>query len=71
LTAILVVAFALVAVLCVLIVRINVGEHYAPQAYYRRKQGGAPLAGGFESLGPRPRKRAPSEPGADAADAKR
>jgi hypothetical protein len=44
-----------------LIVSINHGEHYAPQAYYRRKRGGAPVAYGFESLGPRPRRLLPIE----------
>ncbi len=48
-----------VVVLCILIALINNGAHYAPQAYYRRKRGGAPLAYGFESLGPRPRRSAP------------
>jgi hypothetical protein len=54
----LLIVLPLVVVLYVLILKINRGEHYAPQAYYRRKAGGAPVAGGFESLGPRRRKRA-------------
>ena len=62
-TPILLVVFPLVVVLYVLIARINVGEHYTPQAYYRRKRGGAPVAFGFEALGPRPRKRPPAEVG--------
>jgi hypothetical protein len=56
-----------VVVLCVLIFRINHAEHFAPQAYYRKKTGGAPIAFGYESLGPRPRRRPPSEDG-DVAD---
>jgi hypothetical protein len=55
----------LVVVLGVLIVRINTGVHYAPQAYYRRKRGGAPVAFGFDSLGPRPRRRPPGDPAED------
>ena len=51
---ILFVAIPLVVLLCVLIVLISNGEHYAPQAYYRRKRGGAPVTYGFDSLGPRP-----------------
>ncbi len=51
----------LVVVLFVLIFRINHAEHFAPQAYYRKKTGGAPLAFEFESLGPRARKSPPSE----------
>ena len=57
---ILLIVFPLVVGLYLLIVKINVGEHYAPQAYYRRKRGGAPVAFGFESLGPRPRKQPPA-----------
>jgi hypothetical protein len=56
-----------VVLLCVLIFRINHAEHFAPQAYYRKKTGGAPVAFGYESLGPRPRKRPPSEDG-DVSD---
>ena len=56
-TTILLIVLPLVAVLCMLIAVMNHGEHYAPQAYYRHKRGGAPVAHGFESLGPRPRKR--------------
>ena len=59
LTPILFVVLPLVVGLYLLIVKINVGEHYTPQAYYRRKVGGAPVALGFESLGPRPRKQPP------------
>ncbi len=58
----------LVAALWVLIRSMTHGEHYAPQAYYRHKRGGAPVAYGFESLGPRPRKRVALELGGpDAA----
>jgi hypothetical protein len=49
----------LVLFLFVLIFRMNHAEHYAPQAFYRKKRGGAPVAYEFESLGPRPRKSAP------------
>ena len=49
----------LVAVLYALIASINHGDHFAPQAYYRRKRGGAPIAHGFESLAPRWRKKLP------------
>jgi hypothetical protein len=55
----------LVVLLCVLISRMNHAEHFAPQAYYRKKRGGAPVALGFESLGPRARKQPPSETGDD------
>jgi hypothetical protein len=58
-TTIMLVVLPLVVVLYGLIASINRGEHYAPQAYYRRKRGGAPVTYGFESLGPRPRKRPP------------
>ncbi len=51
----------LVVVLYALIASINHGEHYAPQAYYRRKRGGAPVTYGFDSLGPRLRRRTPLE----------
>jgi peptidoglycan/LPS O-acetylase OafA/YrhL len=56
------VIFALVLVLLVvlllgLISSINHGEHLAPQAYYRRKRGGAPIAFGYEALVPRRRRR--------------
>jgi len=60
-TTMLLVLLPLVAVLYVLIGSINHGEHYAPQAYYRRKRGGAPVAFGFESLAPRRRKRLPED----------
>jgi hypothetical protein len=55
-TPILLVVAPLVVVLLFLISRMNNAEHFAPQAYYRRKRGGAPLAFRFESLGPRARK---------------
>jgi hypothetical protein len=60
-TPILLVVGPLVVLLLVLIFRINNAEQFAPQAYYRKKRGGAPLALGFDSLGPRARKPAPSE----------
>jgi hypothetical protein len=43
-----------------LIFRMNHAKHFAPPAYYRRKTGGAPIACGIESLGPRARKIRPS-----------
>lgn len=49
----------LVVLLYVLIFSMNQAQHFAPQAYYRRKRGGAPVALEFESLGPRPRKELP------------
>ena len=49
----------LVIVLFVLIFRMNYGAHFTPQAYYRRKVGGAPVAGEYEALGPRPRLATP------------
>jgi hypothetical protein len=55
-TPILFVVAPLVVVLGVLIFRMQHAEHFAPQAYYRKKVGGAPVAFGFESLGPRNRK---------------
>ena len=58
-TPILFVVFPLVVVLGVLIAKINVGAHYSPQAYYRRKRGGASVAFEFDSLGPRPRRVPP------------
>lgn len=51
----------LVVLLYVLIFRINKAEHFAPQAYYRRKRVGATITYGFESLGPRPRKAPASD----------
>jgi hypothetical protein len=51
----------LVIVLFVLIFRMNYGAHFTPQAYYRRKVGGAPVAGEYEALGPRPRRAGPDE----------
>ena len=64
-TLILFVVAPLVLVLLVLIFRINHAQHFAPQAYYREKTGGAPVAFEFESLGPRARKPPPSEDGDD------
>ena len=61
----------LVLVLYALIASINRGEHYAPQAYYRRKRGGAPVAYGFESLGPRRRRRAAIEIAGERGEADR
>jgi hypothetical protein len=46
-----------------LIFQMNNMEHFTPQAYYRKKVGGAPVAGDYEALGPRARKRAPSSDG--------
>jgi hypothetical protein len=65
-TFILIVIAPLVVVLFVLIFRMNHMAHFTPQAYYRRKLGGAPLSGEYEALGPRPRKRGPAD--ADSAD---
>jgi hypothetical protein len=62
-TFILFVVVPLVVVLCALIFRMNHAEHFAPQAYYRKKTGGAPLAVEFESLAPRARKAPPSDQG--------
>jgi hypothetical protein len=59
-TIVLVIA-PLVLVLYLLIAGINRGEHYTPQAYYRSKRGGAPVAFGYESLGPRRRRHSPGE----------
>jgi hypothetical protein len=59
-TPILLVVVPLVVVLCALIFRINHAEHFAPQAYYRRKTAGAPVAYECESLGPRLRKAQPA-----------
>jgi len=55
-TLLLVLVLPLVLFLFVLIFRMNHAEHFAPQAFYRKKRGGAPVAYEFESLGPRPRK---------------
>jgi hypothetical protein len=60
-TPILLVVAPLVILLLVLIFRINNAEQFAAQAYYRKKRGGAPLALGFDSLGPRARKPAATE----------
>ena len=62
---ILFVVVPLVVFLFALILRINHAEHFAPQAYYRRKRGGAPIAYGFESLAPRHRKQLPPESSAE------
>jgi hypothetical protein len=51
----------LVVVLFVLIFRMNHVAHFTPQAYYRRKVGGAPVSGEYEALGPRARKQRASE----------
>jgi hypothetical protein len=67
---ILLVVFVLVVVLFALIARINHGEHYAPQAYYRRKRTGAPVAFGVPSLGPR-RRRLLAEEAASGLEAQR
>jgi hypothetical protein len=50
-TLILILVLPLVLLLFVLIFRMNHAEHFAPQAYYRRKTAGAPIAVGIESLG--------------------
>ena len=55
-TPVLFIVIPLVVVLCALIFRMNHAQHFAPQAYYRRKTTGAPVAYGCESLGPRLRK---------------
>jgi hypothetical protein len=59
-TPILLIVVPLVVVLYGLIFRINHAQHYAPQAYYRRKTAGATIAFEFESLAPRPRRGPPS-----------
>jgi hypothetical protein len=66
-TFILFVVIPLVVVLCALIFKINHAQDFAPQAYYRKKTRGAPVAFGFESLGPRPRKHLPTKDG-DVSD---
>jgi hypothetical protein len=48
----------LVVVLYLLIGSMNHGEHFAPQAYYRKRQRAANYVRGLASLGPRRRKRA-------------
>jgi hypothetical protein len=55
-TPILLIIAPLIVVLVALIFRMNHAAHFAPQAYYRRKTVGAPVASGRESLGPRLRK---------------
>ncbi len=67
-TLLVVLVAPLVLFLFVLIFRMNHAEHFAPQAFYRKKRGGAPVAYGFESLGPRPRK-APASDGDEDAQA--
>jgi hypothetical protein len=66
-TPILLIVVPLVVVLFALIFRINHAQHFAPQAYYRRKATGAPVAYGCESLGPRLRKGPPEGPSPKAA----
>ncbi len=60
-TILLILLVGLVAFLFIQIFRMNHAKHFAPQAYYRKKRGGAPVAYEFESLGPRPRKPPPSD----------
>jgi len=60
-TLILLLLAPLVVFLFVLIFRMNHVEQFAPQAFYRKKRGGAPVAHGFESLAPRARKPPPSD----------
>jgi uncharacterized membrane protein len=68
-SVILIVVAPLVVFLGVLILRMNHAVHFAPQAYYRKKTAGAPIAYEFESLGPRPRKKLPvSQATADDGD---
>jgi hypothetical protein len=55
-TAILYIIFPLVVVLGILINSMTQGKHYAPQAYYRKKRGGASYLYGLASLIARPRK---------------
>jgi hypothetical protein len=55
----------LVVLLLGLISSINHGEHFAPQAYYRQKRGGAPIAFGYDALVPRRRRRLEQEIAAD------
>jgi hypothetical protein len=55
-TPILIIVLPLVVLLGVLIFRMNHVEHYAPQAFYRHKRTGAPVAYGLDALGPRPRR---------------
>ena len=66
-TPILLIVVPLVVVLCALIFRINHAEHFAPQAYYRRRTVGAPVAYERESLGPRLRKAPPADSSAKTA----
>jgi hypothetical protein len=68
-TLILLIVLPLVAVLYVLIASMNEGFHYAPQAYYRRKRLGAPIAFGLDRLGPRRRRRLPEPDAEDRAPA--
>ena len=65
-TLLVVLIVALVGFMFVLIFRMNHAKHFAPQAYYRKKRGGAPVAYEFDSLGPSPRKPPPSEEAEDA-----
>lgn len=68
-TLFLLIVLALVAFLYLLIVSIVHGEHFAPQAYYRSKRVGAPVALARDRLGPRPRKRLPLETAATGGQA--
>jgi hypothetical protein len=60
-TPILLIVVPLIVVLVALIFRMNHAAQFAPQAYYRRKTVGAPVASGRESLGPRLRKDPPAD----------
>jgi len=68
-TLILLIVLPLVAILLLLISSMSNGSHYTPQAYYRRKRLGAPVAFGIDALGPRPRRRLPGEPAQAATGA--
>jgi len=58
----LIIVLPLVVLLGVLIYRMNNVAQYAPQAFYRHKRTGAPVAYGLDALGPRPRRRLAEEP---------
>jgi hypothetical protein len=60
-TLILLIVLPLIGALLLLISSMNNGSHYTPQAYYRRKRLGAPVAFGIDALGPRARRRLPRE----------
>jgi hypothetical protein len=66
LTFITLVIAPLVIFLFFLIFRMNYAPQFRPQAYYRRKVGGAPVAGQYEALGPRPRAAPPGAEGEGA-----